>query len=198
MSPTDDELLQAWSEGEDSAAAALIERHFNDLYRFFEGKAGDDAEDLIQQTLVGCLEQRQRQGTIRSFRAFLFGVARNRLVDYFRSRDKLGSNDPLDSSLADQQTPLSKRLVRDEQERYVLEALRRIPLQSQILLELYYWQGLTGAELAQASDVPEGTLRGRLRRAKTLLSEQLQQLVDTPIPLEDTLTRLADWRAPSQ
>lgn len=196
--PTDDELLEAWAGGDESAAATLIERHFEDLYRFFEGKVGNDAEDLIQQTLLGCLEQRGRRTEIRSFRAFLFGIARNRLVDFFRARDKTGRVDPLESSLADQQTPLSKRIVEDEQERLVLEALRRIPLQSQLMLELYYWQSLSGPELAEVVGVPEGTVRGRLRRAKQLLTEQLDQLVKAPISLEDTLTRLADWRAPTE
>jgi DNA-directed RNA polymerase specialized sigma24 family protein len=103
--------------------------------------------------------------------------------------------DPLVSSLADQQTPMSKRLVDDERERFVLEGLRRIPLQAQVLLELYYWHGLTGPELAEASGIPEGTLRGRIRRAKELLCEQIERLCENPIDLEDTLTRLADWRA---
>ncbi len=192
--PSDEELLAAWGAGDDSAAAELINRHFEDLYRFFAGKVGDEAEELIQVTLVGCLDNRAKLSEIRSFRAYLFGVARNRLFDYFRGRQKAESVDPLASSLADLQTPASERVARNEQERFVLEALRRIPLESQLLIELYYWQSLSGPELAQVFEIPEGTLRGRLRRAKTLLREQVAQVAQAGVALDDTLTRLADWK----
>lgn len=192
--PSDEELLAAWGAGDDSAAAGLIDRHFEDLYRFFAGKVGDEAEELIQATLVGCLENRGTHSEIRSFRAYLFGVARNRLFDHFRRQRKAEAVDPLESSLADLQTPASERIARNEEERFVLEALRRIPLESQLLIELYYWQSLSGPELAHVFEIPEGTLRGRLRRAKDLLREQVDHVTRTGIALDDTLTRLADWK----
>ncbi len=191
---TDGELLDAWRAGDDSAAAQLIERHFEDLYRFFATKVGDEAEDLIQSTLMGCLENWGAQSQVRSVRGYMFGVARNQLIDHFRRNTKQRAVDPLSSSLVDLQTAPSQRIARNEEERWVLEALRRIPLDSQLLLELYYWQSLSGPELAAVFDIPEGTLRGRLRRAKTVLREEVEALARSGVALEDTLTRLADWK----
>ncbi len=57
----------------------------------------------------------------------------------------------------------------------MLEALRRLPLETQVLLELRFWEGLTGPKLARVHDVPEGTTRSRLRRA----TEQLRTMVRT-------------------
>ena len=56
------------------------------------------------------------------------------------------------------------------------EALRRIPLELQVALELYYWEGMAGPELAAALDLPEGTVRTRLRRGRQLVREQLTEL----------------------
>ncbi len=193
LATTDDALLEAWGGGDKQAAAQLIGRYSDDLYRFFAGKVGDDAEDLVQQTLLGCVERRHELGAIRTFRAFLFGVARHRLIDHFRRRDSSPWLDAAITSLADAGTPPSQRIARDREERVVLEALRRIPLDSQIVLELYYWQSLTGRELAGVLGIPEGTARGRLRSAKKQLAEQIERMTNTAVALDDTLTRLADW-----
>ena len=55
------------------------------------------------------------------------------------------------------------------EERLLLEALRRIPLDSQVVLELYYWEEMSAAQTAAVLDLPEGTVRGRVKRAKDLL-----------------------------
>jgi RNA polymerase sigma-70 factor (ECF subfamily) len=81
---------------------------------------------------------------------------------------------------------------RDEQT-LTLQALRRIPLDHQIVLELYYWEDMTAADLAEVLDLPEGTVRGRIRRAKKLLEEQLAQLASDDAILESTLSGLESW-----
>lgn len=121
-------------------------------------------------------------------------MARNHLIDHFRGKTKQRSVDPLSSSLVDLQTAPSQRIARNEEERFVLEALSRIPLDAQLLLELYYWQSFSGPELAAVFEIPEGTLRGRLRRAKSLLRAEVDAVTRSGVALEDTLTRLADWK----
>lgn len=194
MATTDDALLRAWRDGNKDAAARLIERHFDELYRFFVSKVGDEAEDLVQQTFLGCLERCHERDAIRTFRAFLFGVARHRLIDHFRRRGS-AHLDAAITSLADAGTSPSQRVARNREERLVLEALRRIPLDSQLVLELFYWQSFTGRELAGVLGIPEGTARGRLRSARKQLTEQVERISEAAVALDDTLTRLADWRA---
>ena len=74
----------------------------------------------------------------------------------------------------------------------VLQALRRVPLDHQVVLELYYWEAMTAKELAEVLEIPEGTVRGRIRRAKQLLEEQLAQLAETD-DLESTMSNLDSW-----
>ena len=84
-------------------------------------------------------------------------------------------------------------MAKRREERLLLEALRSIPLDHQIALELYYWQEMTAAELAAVLDIPEGTIRSRLRRAKHLLEEQLAELAQSPDLLETTMANLDEW-----
>lgn len=58
----------------------------------------------------------------------------------------------------------------------MLRALRAIPLDLQIALELHFWEDLSGPEMAEALEVPEGTVRSRLRRAKEAVRAKMEEL----------------------
>jgi RNA polymerase sigma-70 factor (ECF subfamily) len=64
---------------------------------------------------------------------------------------------------------------RDERQ-HLLEALRRLPLDLQVVLELHYWEGLRGPELAEVLEIPEGTVRSRLRLGRDRLRRCLAEL----------------------
>lgn len=193
MTDTDTELLRAWAEGDRSAGEALFERHFEAVARFFRNKLPRDAqhEDLIQQTFLGCVESRDRFRGESSFRSFLFAIAHNQLCKHWRSR----SRDRLDFqtvSAFDLDPSPSAALVRDQDQRTLLAALRRLPLDSQVALELHYWEAMTAAEIGEVLDVPLGTAKTRLRRAKQLLEVELRSLESSGGRL-DTASGLETW-----
>lgn len=75
----------------------------------------------------------------------------------------------------------------------LLQALRRIPIEHQTLLELYFWEPLPALEIASVLGVPEGTVRTRIRRAKAVLEVELGRLTDDPKLFESTVSNLEDW-----
>lgn len=174
MTATDEALHARWRGGDRSAGHALFERYFDALFRFFENKAsGGDVSDLVQRTFLGCVEARDRFQGAASFRTFLFAIARHELSGFYRSRRR---GAPLDfgvSSVADLGASPST-LVRKKSERACLtEALQSLPLDLQIAVELRFWEGLSGPDLAVVLGVPEGTIRSRLRRALEALRDAL-------------------------
>ena len=75
---TDEQLLDAWRGGDRRAGAALFERHYEPVARFFRNKVGDrDGADLIQKTFLALVESKERFRGHSSFRTFLFAVVRN-------------------------------------------------------------------------------------------------------------------------
>ena len=174
--PSDDlELLLRWRAGDRTAGGRLIDRHSALVLRFFQTKTGADAEDLVQRTFLRTVERKDSIRDLASFRAYLLATARTVLIDHFRRRTRHGHRfDSLQTSVADLD-PSPSRLVAQRRERERLgEALRQIPLELQVALELYYWEGFAGPELAAALELPEGTVRTRLRRARQLLRLLLQ------------------------
>lgn len=171
---TDDELLQAWASGDQGAGATLYRRHFDTLYRFFRTKAPDACDDLVQTTMMECVRSKQRFRGDAPFRAFLLAVARNCLLHYFRSRfrDRLDF-DASRASVADLDPRPSTIAARRAEHAQLLDAMRRLPLELQEVLELHYWEELGTRELAIALEIPQGTVKSRLRRAREALREQI-------------------------
>lgn len=182
----DGELLAAWSAGDRGAANSLIERHFAIVYRFFATKVDRELDDLVQQTFLACLEARDRFERRSSFVGFLLGIARNLLFNHYRRKQR----SPVafaTSSIRDDATSPSEVVARHEDEALLNEALRRIPVESQIVLELTYWEGLAGQEVAAALGTPVATIYTKLHRARECLRTRLVELSPDRAALADAL-----------
>jgi RNA polymerase sigma-70 factor (ECF subfamily) len=194
--PTDFELLDAWRAGDRAAGSTLFDRYFDGLFRFFRNKVTDGADDLVQQTFLACVQTRDRFRGDSSFRTYLFTAARSKLYDYLDHRRKEGAAvDYGVTSCADLGISPSSIVARNEQQRLLLLALRELPIDLQIALELYYFEQIRGPELAQVLGMPEGTVRSRLRRGLDLLRGRLHELAHSPEAAVATLTDLDAWAA---
>ena len=190
----DFELLTAWQAGDDEAGDALVRRHFWGVYRFFRNKVDEAAEDLAQRTFLACVEARDRVRAELSFRAYLFGIARNQLSLYFRGHQRSARLfSPAETSVADLRGQPDRPLADRQEQQALLLALRRIPVDFQIALELYYWEDLSVSEVAAVLDIPTGTVKSRLGRARRQLREQLEAMALPNATLESTLSDLEQW-----
>lgn len=187
-------LLDAWRDGDTEAGAALFSRYFEPVYRFFRHKLSGDTDDFVQRTFLAVVEARVRLREGSSFRSYLFACARNVLFEHLRGLYREPAQlDGGVTSLHDLGTSPSG-VLRDRQERgLLLSALRRIPLDEQITVELYYWEGMSGREVADALEVPEGTVRTRLRNARRKLAKHLAELHADPEQIASTLDGLERW-----
>lgn len=194
MSQDDMALLRAWREGDLEAGDALFTRHYDAIVRFFRNKVADGVKDLVQQTFVGCVEGRERIRGDVGFRAYLFGVARNVLRNYLKGKHRLaGARDFEELSVADLAAGPRTLFARREEHRLLLEGLRAIPVESQIILELRFWEQLKTADIAVILDVPHGTARSRLRRAKEQLEAAMSRLAASRQLLDSTVASLTQW-----
>jgi RNA polymerase sigma-70 factor (ECF subfamily) len=193
---SDGELFQAWRGGVNAAGNELFNRHFDSIYRFFRNKLDTDVEDLVQRTFIACVEGRNRFREESSFRTYLFAVAHNLLKEHLRRKRR--SPEPLDldavSAVDLGASPLSIMAARSE-EKILLQALRQIPIASQTVLELYFWEKMTGGEIGELLAIPEDTARSRLRKAKKLLEDAIQRIQAAPHEVQSTLSNLDQWAA---
>ena len=81
-------------------------------------------------------------------------------------------------SLARRSQSPSRAVFVRERRALVEEALRRIPLDLQIMCELHYWEGLSLPEAAAVVEIPLGTAKSRLRRAREALESELAEMTE--------------------
>jgi RNA polymerase sigma-70 factor (ECF subfamily) len=196
--PADDlALFAAWQGGDRQSGELLFERYYDSLARFFHNKVSEAASpDLIQNTFLACLEGRARIIGTSGFRGYLFGVAHNLLRHHYRGRRRQGESLDLDRvSASDLEPSMSQILGARQEQRLLLEALRRIPIDCQIVCELHYWEQLGTTEIGEILGVPPGTVKSRLQRGRRLLEEQLAALATSAELLQTTLSNLEKWAA---
>lgn len=173
----DASLLASWQAGDKGSGAVLFERYGPPLIRFFSDKASAVAEDLVQQTFAACvdnLDSIESDGGGRSFRAFVFGVARRRLIDHFRRWSQpTRAFDPLTTSVAALLSGPTSQLDRERRKDKLRDALASLPLDTQLTFELHYWHELTVQEAATVLGVAAGTVKARLSRGRERLREIL-------------------------
>lgn len=192
----DRDLLLAWRNGDATAGQCLIERHLETIHRFFSNKVPGATDDLVQKTFLACVEAVEAFEGRASFRSYLFGIARNVLHRHYRDRHQ--GFDPLVVSMssvaADDRSP-AERVTDREEQRLLLRALRALPLELQTLLELAYWEGLADRELAEILEIPTGTIKSRLRKARQQLEQLMSTLASSPGLLESSRVTLDAWVA---
>jgi len=197
----DDALLQAWRLGDRRAGNLLFERYYPSVARFFCNKVSDAAqEDLIHDTFLGCLRSASGFRAQASFRTYLFAIARNTLADHLRRRGRATARAAQDEDPDIDEIPAASygpspitAAVQHEEQRLLLEALRRIPLIHQIALELHYWEDLTTSEISEVLGIPLGTAKTRLFDGRLHLEEQLRQIARSAEVLQSTLDDLDQW-----
>ena len=193
--PMDDlELFERWQQGDQDAGNQLLKRHFHSLYRFFRNKVQSDIDELIQSTFLACVRSRDRFRKNSSFRTYLFTIARNELYGYLRRRKR--GEETLDfgvTSVMDMGTSPTGRLARNQQYNLLLQALRSLPVEQQVLLELYYWEEMSVAELSELLDIAPPATRTRLTRGRKALREMLEKLASKNTLRADQIEDLDTW-----
>ena len=173
---TDAELWQRALDGEPDAFGVLFERHARTVYNYLFRRTADwaVAEDL---TSVVFLEAWRRREEVRlagdAALPWLLGVAtnvlRNRRRSHWRHRAALQRIPP--ERHEDFAEDADARLDDERRMRVVLRSLGELPRREQEVLALCGWAELSYEEAALALDIPVGTVRSRLSRARARMRE---------------------------
>lgn len=189
------ELLDRWRSGDRAAGNVLFHQFFRAVYEFFRRRVPpNEVDDLVQETFVACVKGRDAFRHQSSFRTYLFKIATYTLYGYWRRRGNRPASAELDEELVESlSTSIGTRIVRQEDRARLLEALRKLSPDEQLIIGLHYWEGLERDELAEVFEVEEATTRSRLFRARQALREHLEELDGGRIPESNDGNGLDGW-----
>ena len=157
--------------GERQAFDALIQRWSAPLHRYALklGNDSDLAHDLTQEVWLRVLQNLSRLRDVSRFRPWLFGIAHRVFMDRLRSRYAT----PVDAGYDIEQVPAGDGREGEDLEQALALGLVSLPLVEREVLTLFYLEGLPLAEIASVLEIPIGTVKSRLFRARTLLRNRL-------------------------
>ncbi len=158
--------LRAAQRGSASDLEELFRAHWPRAYRaaYLVTHDAAAAEDIAQESFLAAVRALDRFDRRRPFGPWLHRIAVNRAIDWTRAR-RLRAEVELGETLP---APESARPPRDD----VLAALARLPPEHRAVIVLRYLLEFTPGEIAEALDLPRGTVNSRLRRGLDSLAEE--------------------------
>lgn len=188
----DDARLIRVSLSDPAGFAGIFDRHAQELLGYIIRRVGvAEGEALLGELFRVAFETRSRYDLSRaSAKPWLYGIAANLVMKHYRSvgrhraalerlaQRRESTPVPFEESIVDEAatTELWSRVTR---------AIDALPEHDREVVLLYAWQGLSYAEIAQALDIPVGTVRSRLNRVRTTLRELREasgEVADEPSP----------------
>ncbi|MEM7157084.1 MAG: RNA polymerase sigma factor [Myxococcota bacterium] len=172
------ELLESWRGGDGRAGERLLAKHFERIRLYFRTKYPEAHEDLLQETFSRVVANRDEFRGESSFKTYLFRIASYVGHEYVRKRYRHGGDfSPANSSLADLTGRRQSSLLAEREEhRLLLDAIQQLNLEQLDVIHLYYWEELSAKQVGEALEVPESTVRSRLRQAKANLAKVHREL----------------------
>jgi RNA polymerase sigma-70 factor (ECF subfamily) len=176
----DESHLRALARGDADAFAALLERYADFVYNvaFRRTASWSVSEDITETVFLELWRQRDRVVTqAGSLRPWLAGVVSNQVKRHWRGLARqsraverlavVGSRD----GEHDQTAAVDARIDDERRMSTLLGELEALPPGQREVLTLWAWEGFSYEEIAAALDLPIGTVRSRLSRARARLDE---------------------------
>ena len=185
---TDESLMLRYAAGNLQAFNLLYNRHEMGVWRYVlrSVRVQAVADDLLQDVWFALARQAPHYQPTAKFKTWLFTLAHNRLVDYFRTAKQHVSLDDDDDAATDSVAlvqslaansgfgPL-KRLESKEQAQAMLDAIEGLPFAQREAFMLQAEAGMDVQEIAKTTGVSFETAKSRLRYARSRLKELLQE-----------------------
>jgi RNA polymerase sigma-70 factor (ECF subfamily) len=180
--PSDADLLAQTGQGNQDAFRELVNRHGRYLYGVAHSLSGNsaDAEDLVQETLIGALGSRFRGES--SVRTWLVGILVRRAGMLYRTKRRRARSLSLSSSSwPDEGAPQADPVSRAPEGSAGTDArldlsvmLQRLSPEHREVIVLRELEGMTYEQIAGTLSIPQGTVESRLHRAREELRKKFK------------------------
>ena len=170
-----DSLAVRLRTGDRSAAAELVDMHYEQIYVYMRGLGHDRqvSEDLTQETFLQAWRHIGQLRDGKALKGWLYRIAGNVSRLYWRKR--MGKETTNVESIDVPQSRGAERdkVSRNEELGQLKNAVARLPWKFRQAIVLHYMGHLTIAQAAEAAGVRQGTFKSRLNRALNILREQV-------------------------
>lgn len=175
-------LIKNAQAGDAAAFAALVSLHGSLVYNLALRTLNDsqEAEDVAQETFVRAWKALPRFRIESQLSTWLYRITTNLCYNRLpQMKRELTALDPdTDIDLPDKRQDIEDELLSAEMIRLVQTAVNQLPESYRLLITLRHMQGLSYAEITAVTNLPLGTVKTGIFRARRQLREMLTQALD--------------------
>ncbi|MEM6629212.1 MAG: sigma-70 family RNA polymerase sigma factor [Bacteroidota bacterium] len=184
----DRELVAAAKTGDNKAFEALLKKYRKSVYYMLLKmiKNPDDAEDLTQEAFAKAFNSIEKFDATYAFSTWLFRIATNNCIDFIRKKrvQTVSIDQPMEGDdgsnirfdVRDEDLDPNQSMLKQQRKRFLNMAIDRLPEKYRMLVELRYFKELSYEEVAQELQIPLGTVKAQLFRARELLNQELKNI----------------------
>lgn len=189
MEVRDEKLLADYLHGDEIALEVLFKRYLKAVFylAFRYTQSSDEAEDLVQETFVRVWKSRKKFDLNKSFKAWLFTIAKNTALDWCKKKKTIPFSNLIKNNGNDEDWDYFAEFITDEsqkpEENYQKEELAQnlvnltaqLPVEQRQVIEAHHNRELSFKEIAQELKLSLNTVKSRYWRALKRLKEFLDE-----------------------
>jgi RNA polymerase sigma-70 factor (ECF subfamily) len=145
-----------------------------------------EAEDLTQEAFIKAYNSITSFNEDYAFSTWLFKIATNNCIDFFRKR-KLRTHsmdetirykdDEIQQEYADPDPDVEREIIADEKTKMIRKAIEELPEKYRIVIKLRHQEEKSYEDISELLDLPLGTVKARIFRAREMLNKSLRNLL---------------------
>lgn len=180
----DDKFVKSAIEGDQDAYKKLMDKYQKPLY-FHVLKMvrnHEQVEDLVQEAFMKAFNNLNSYNTNYAFSTWLYRITTNHTIDYLRKK-KLKTtsiNEPVKTREGEMEIQISddaetdRNIIRKERKQIIHNAINDLPKKYRRVIEMRHLQELSYQEIADQLDLPLGTVKAHIFRAREMLYKELK------------------------
>ena len=184
---TDEQLIARFQDGDVASFDILVRRYQNPLFNYVTRFVGDstEAEDIIQETFYRLFRNKHYYKEIAKFSTWIYTIAGNLArtelrrkkkrkffsINFFMSTDK-------DYDIPDPSSNPEDKLDAIVTDEMIQKAITKLAPKFKEVILLRDVQGFSYEEIAEIVNVPLGTIKSRVNRARLKLQEDLSDIIE--------------------
>ncbi|WP_076421028.1 RNA polymerase sigma factor [Colwellia sp. UCD-KL20] len=154
---------------------AIISPHMSNLFKVAYQYTGTkhDAEDLLQDLLEYLFTKQTELRKIEKLKPWLMRCLYNRFIDLYRKKQRQPDLDDIDDEKIQPLFKYYDNHQQDDQHKEIYQAMNKLSANQRAVVTLHDINGYTLPELAKIMDIPLGTLKSSLHRARATLKQHI-------------------------
>ena len=177
------EIIELALKGEEKAYAELLDRYQDSIYFLLLKKIGNenDAEDLMMETFAKAFNNLSQYTPVYAFSTWLFRIAINNCIDFVRKKkirpqsydSGVDFHDPDNPNFTSSNLSPEDLVIKEQKAAELRDMIKTLKPRYARLIELRYYQEFSYEEIAEDMQLPLGTVKAQLFRARELLAPLL-------------------------